>query len=207
MRLSIIRQIVTDAWLGFKRCFLSSRRDSYGYISSTAKVQQPIWGNKSNIYIYDYSSINGCCKFLSNKGRFILKKNCSVGAGLTVITANHLYDKIGLYPEGPGWGNEEGEDVVVEEDVWIGANVILCPGVHIGRGCVVAAGSVCVKSREYPPYTVLGGNPAKVIRFRFSLEQQIEHEKIRFSEDERISFEELESIWISYHQPKVQRDI
>lgn len=52
--------------------------------------------------------------------------------------------------------------IVIEDAVWIGANSIILPGVHIGRGSVVAAGSVV--TREVPPLTVVGGNPARVLR-------------------------------------------
>lgn len=57
----------------------------------------------------------------------------------------------------------------IGNDVWIGSNVIIPGGVRIGTGAMVAAGSVVVK--DVPPYAIVGGNPAKVIRFRFSDEQ------------------------------------
>ena len=59
----------------------------------------------------------------------------------------------------------------IGNDVWVGSNVIIPGGVRIGTGAIVAAGSVVVK--DVPPYAVVGGNPAKVIRLRFS-EEQIE---------------------------------
>lgn len=62
----------------------------------------------------------------------------------------------------------------------------MCPGTHIGRGCLVAAGAVCVKSKKYPPYTIIGGNPAKVIKYRFTLKEQIEHEKLIYPQEERL---------------------
>lgn len=57
----------------------------------------------------------------------------------------------------------------IGNDVWIGSNVIIPGGIRIGTGTVVAAGSVVVK--DVPPYAVVGGNPASVIRFRFSDDQ------------------------------------
>lgn len=57
----------------------------------------------------------------------------------------------------------------IGNDVWIGANVIIPGGIRIGTGAIVAAGSVVVK--DVPPYAVAGGNPAKIIRLRFSDEQ------------------------------------
>lgn len=52
---------------------------------------------------------------------------------------------------------------------------------------MVAAGSVCVKAHEYPPYTIIGGNPAKVIKYRLTLEEQIEHEKLILPIEERLA--------------------
>lgn len=58
---------------------------------------------------------------------------------------------------------------VLGNDVWIGANVIIPGGIHIGTGAIVAAGAVVAK--DVPPYAVVGGNPARIIRYRFSEEQ------------------------------------
>lgn len=58
---------------------------------------------------------------------------------------------------------------VIGDDVWIGANVIIPGGIHIGTGAIVAGGAVVVK--DVPPYAVVGGNPARIIRYRFSEEQ------------------------------------
>ncbi|MCC3236947.1 acyltransferase, partial [Pediococcus acidilactici] len=55
--------------------------------------------------------------------------------------------------------------VIIEDDVWIGGRVIILPGAVIQKGSVVAAGSVVV-GKTYPPYSVIGGNPAKVIKER-----------------------------------------
>ena len=60
----------------------------------------------------------------------------------------------------------EEKPVYIGDDVWIGDRVIILPGVHVGDGCVIAAGSVVTK--DVPRYTVVGGVPAKVIRERFS---------------------------------------
>jgi len=55
--------------------------------------------------------------------------------------------------------------IVVDDDVWIGTNALILSGVHIGKGAVVAAGSVVTK--DVPPYAIVGGVPAKLIKFRF----------------------------------------
>lgn len=60
-------------------------------------------------------------------------------------------------------------DVILEEDVWVGSNAVILSGVHIGRGAVIAAGSVVTK--DVPPYSIVAGVPAKVIKMRFDDKQ------------------------------------
>lgn len=59
-------------------------------------------------------------------------------------------------------------EIIIEDEVWIGMNVLILSGVKIGKGAIVAAGAVV--TQNVPPYAIIGGNPAKVIRYRFSEE-------------------------------------
>jgi len=67
-----------------------------------------------------------------------------------------------IHPEIRSTGIEYGIEVVIGNDVWIGGNSVICPGVHIGNGCVIGAGSVVTK--DIPDNTIAAGNPCKVIR-------------------------------------------
>lgn len=76
--------------------------------------------------------------------------------------------KYGLYHKNASFQNSplrKNEPVVIGNDVWIGANVIILPGVHIGDGAIVAAGAVVAK--DVQPYEIVGGVPAKTIKYRF----------------------------------------
>ncbi len=190
-KIKILYTTVISGFQGIRMSFFSSRRDRYGYLAASSSVMTPAWGPKQNVYIYDHCGINADAKFICQKGKFILKRNCSVGPSLTVITCNHKYNIVGQRPEVHGWGDLEPNDVIVNEDVWIGANVTLCPGAIIGRGSIVAAGSVCVKNKIYPPYSIVGGNPAKFIKFRLTLEEQIQQELLLYSENNRLDKEVL----------------
>lgn len=86
---------------------------------------------------------------------------------------------------------ENDADVIIEEDVWTGTNVVILKGVTIGRGSVVAAGAVVNKS--CPPYSILGGVPAKVLKYRFTVDEFIEHESKIYRHEDRYSRKDLES--------------
>lgn len=110
--------------------------------------------------------------------RLIIGKFCAIARGVRFIMngANHRMGGFSTYPFeifGNGWEKvapEEDEvtykgDTVVGNDVWIGHEAVIMPGVQVGHGAIIAAQSVVVKNVE--PYTIVGGNPAKMIRHRF----------------------------------------
>ena len=88
------------------------------------------------------------------------------------------------------------EDIIVDEDVWIGARVTLCAGCHINKGSIIAAGAVVTK--ELPPYSVCGGVPARFIKFKWSVEEILEHESKLYPEEERYTREQLEEYFSKF---------
>ena len=120
--------------------------------------------------------------------------NVIFGPAPTIVTGDHRIDIIGKpiffsYDKLP----ENDVPVVIEDDVWVGAHVTILKGVNIGRGGVIAAGSVVNKST--PPYSISGGVPAKTLKFRFTIDEILEHERILYPENERFRREELEKIF------------
>lgn len=89
------------------------------------------------------------------------------------------------------------QDVVIEEDVWIGCNVTLLAGVNIGRGTTVAAGAVVAKSM--PPYCICGGVPARFIKFYWTVDQILEHEVKLYVKKDRYTRNQLEEIYSKYN--------
>lgn len=83
--------------------------------------------------------------------------NVFIAPNVALYTATHPLDK-GRRNE----GLEFAKPIIIEDDVWIGGGVQVCPGVRIGHGAVIGAGSVVTK--DVPPNTVVAGNPAKVIK-------------------------------------------
>ena len=88
----------------------------------------------------------------------IIGKNVMMGPECLIYTRNHRFDKTKLKYD----GYTETRPVIIKDDVWIGARVIILPGVSIGRGSTVGAGAVVSKS--VPEYSVVVGNPAKVVK-------------------------------------------
>lgn len=113
-----------------------------------------------------------------NNDQLIIGNFCMIASDVKFIMngANHLTDTISSYPFsifGNGWqeamnGKEYPNkgNIVVGNDVWIGYNATIMAGVTIGDGAIIAANATVVKNVE--PYTIVGGNPAKIIRKRFS---------------------------------------
>ncbi|MBD3355135.1 acetyltransferase [Candidatus Woesearchaeota archaeon] len=91
-------------------------------------------------------------------GNFVM-----IGQNTTIVSSNHGHQLKGV----PMLRQEMyGSKVLINDDVWIGANAVILPGVKIGQGAIIAAGSVVTKDIE--PYTIAAGNPAKPIKKRFS---------------------------------------
>lgn len=109
--------------------------------------------------------------------RVIVGKYCSLAENVRAVLVGHNLGHVSTYPfnalfhdwpearELPGHPVRKG-DIVVDNDVWLGQDVLLLGGVTIGDGAVVGAGAVV--SRDVPPYAVAVGNPARVVKRRFS---------------------------------------
>lgn len=123
---------------------------------------------------------------------------CSIGPNVTLVLGNHSTDLVTTYPFAvlkDFWDTPEDcmpdhstkGDIVIHNDVWLGAGSIVLSGVEIGTGAVIAAHSV-VKD-NIPPYAIVAGNPARVVKYRFTPE-------IR----ERL----LRTQWWSWNKKKIQ---
>lgn len=154
----------------------------------------------NNIYMEDYSRIQGLCNMISYKGKLIVKKYAAIASGVTIIPSSHT-PTVGL-PQflSSTHINDKDETIVVNEDAWVGAGSILLSHCVVGRGAVVAAGAVV--SKEVPPYAVVAGIPAKIIASRFTIDQILEHEKILYPPEERMQYDVLKKLFEENFQNK-----
>lgn len=183
----------------FSHYYIKPNPKKLGHFGDRAFLGIPIdLKNPKNIYLYEHSRIGRRATIMTmGESKFIMKRESGAAEGLTVITSNH-HQKIGEFRQ----NNSDNiyNDIVVEEDVWIGANVTLLPGAHIGRGAIIGACSVVTK--EIPPYAVAVGNPARVIKIKWSITEIMEHEKSLYPENERFTRKYLEDIYNQWQKNK-----
>ena len=168
-------------------------KQKFGFCGKNVEVRSHNICKPGNLFLYDNTNIFSGFTFVSEDGHFIMKAGSGSAQGLTVVTDNHARETGKLLKDPELFYGRKGNvarDVIVEEDVWIGANVTLLPGAKIGRGCNIGAGSVIRSS--VPPYAIVLGNPAKVVGFVFTPEEVLEHEKKLYKEEDRLSKELLE---------------
>ena len=176
----------------------------FPHVHPTASISRDIvCFEPQNLYMEEYTRINPPARISTKDAKFIMKKWSGAAAGLYVIPGNHInvvgmrmIDVTDEVKREKDLHRESDRDVVVEEDVWIGARVSLLNGVHIGRGAIVGTGAVVRSS--IPPYSIVIGNPAKIVGFRFTPEEIIEHEKNIYNENDRFSLEQLQKNYEKY---------
>lgn len=142
------------------------------YIRPMSSDIKGLW----NLSVGDGTSIPKGSIIYCTDAPCIIGKKVLFGPRPTIITGDHRIDILGKYitdvtveEKFVDGVNVYDQPVVIEDGVWCGANVTILKGVTIGRGSVVAAGAVVTKS--FPPYSIIGGIPAKLIKMRFTEEE------------------------------------
>lgn len=142
---------------------------------------------------------------LRGSGKLVMGRYCAVGEGVRIITSNHDMDRLSMnyliqdQLAGQRFMADK-RDVVIGNDVWVGDEAILLPGIVVGDGAVIGAGAVVTKSVD--AYTVVGGNPAKMIKARFTPEIRAQLEKLawwNWSESELRQNARLFSLKVTRH--------
>lgn len=168
----------------FQKNVAFSSRVEFSVVSPKAKV----WGHcklfHSSVGDFSYVGPNTRLTY-AEVGKF-----CSIAGEVIVGMGTHTLENLSTSPifteEKNGtsikWINktiaEPFRKVLIDNDVWIGSRVMVMGGVHIGNGAVVGAGAIVTK--DVPPYAVVAGVPAKIIRYRFSPDEIIRLEKVQW---------------------------
>lgn len=85
-----------------------------------------------------------------------------MGSNCCILNSNHVFDRIDVPMIEQG--SKTGKKIIIEDDVWIGQNVLITAGRYISKGTVIGAG--CVLCKDFPEYSIVGGNPSRLIRSR-----------------------------------------
>lgn len=130
---------------------------SCGEHVGAAKV--PKISRLAKVYVGHNCSFNGMT--ISGMGGVKIGNYFHSGVNVKIMLGSHDYNYGDRIPYGTHYTEK---NVAIDDFVWLGSDVIICGNVHIGEGAIVAIGSVVVK--DVPPYAIVGGNPAKVIKYR-----------------------------------------
>ncbi len=148
-----------------------------------------------NIFVGNNVRIGTGASFYASVSYIKIGNNVMFGPNVTIRGGNHSTHIIGKlmtdYKLSDKLSNDD-EPVIIENDVWVGTGAILLKGVHIGRGAIVAAGAVV--TRNVPPYAIVGGVPAKVLKFRWGRLEVLLHEELAYTQEERLPIELISQI-------------
>jgi acetyltransferase-like isoleucine patch superfamily enzyme len=175
-------------------------RSDLGACGRNAILEYPIrFEHPQSVFIEDNVKIRSGCQIINSASeKVVIKKYTAIAVGCTMITNTHK--SVVTIPHillGASHINDKSTDIIIEEDVWIGANVTLLAGACLRRGCVVGAGAIV--SKEIPPYAVVVGAPAKIISKKFDLKDVLRHEAALYPESQRLSKDYLELVFSKYY--------
>lgn len=156
---------------GFCVAAIARLEGGHFYSATLRRILERYHGVRVGAYSYGECMVPGAWPAGVTVGRYV-----SVAPGVRVFHRNHPYDRLSMHPffynSALGWVAKDtitSGTLEIGHDVWIGERAIMTPGCrNIGIGAVVAAGAVV--THDVPPFAIVAGNPARVLRFRFSEE-------------------------------------
>ncbi|HEX7517210.1 MAG TPA: acyltransferase [Chthoniobacterales bacterium] len=144
----------------------------------------------ANIRVGDDVFIGPGAMFIAANTTIEIGNKVMFGPGVTILGGDHNTSVLGrfMYDVKEKRAGDD-QPVIIEDDVWVGARAVILKGVRVGRGAIIAAGAVATKN--VPPYSVTGGSPARVLKWRWTVDQIIAHEEQIYPVARRLSASEL----------------
>ena len=167
-------------------------------------ILQPLFGHYGKNFVFDpdgfYIFSNIFCGDDVNLGfkpviraalsKIVIGNKVMLGYNVTIIGGNHNTSRLGEFMyDVKEKRSIDDLGVTIEDDVWIGSNATILSGVTIGRGSIIAAGAVVTE--DVNPYSVVGGVPARIINYRWTLDQVLAHESQLYPQERRYSKSQL----------------
>lgn len=200
MKLKEIKKYVSKLrlfWRWLNKCF--PIKSEFGSCGANTLLQYPmrVYSPK-DVYVSENVKLSSGLHIINAPGeKVIIKRNSVLAADCTIVTNSHRSTvSIPQFLLGASHVNDKSADVIINEDVWVGVNATILAGVELGRGCIVSANSLVTKS--VPPYALVVGSPARVVKKIFSIDQILEHEKTLYPKNERFTREDLECLFADY---------
>lgn len=150
----------------------------------------------ATIHVGDDVSLGTRPVLVAAKAKIQIGSKVMFGPEVTIRGGNHTTSYVGRFMVDVRDHEKRPEDdlgVVIEDDVWVGTRAIILHGVTIGRGSIIAAGAVV--ARSVPPYSIVGGIPAKVLKPRWDVATILKHEESLYPVERRLSVKFLEQCW------------
>lgn len=136
-------------------------RNIFAYCGKNVNVERKAWfGSGVNLQIGDNSGIGINSKVHNNT---IIGENVMMGPNCYMLESTHLFDRIDISMIDQGKKSER-DQVIIEDDVWIGREVMIIGSKTIKQGSII--GARCLLTKNYPEYSIIGGNPSRLIRSR-----------------------------------------
>lgn len=140
----------------------------------------------STIELGDGVFIGRGAVFAASNSRIVIRDKVMFGPHVTIMGGDHNTSVIGfamydIHEKRP----EDDQPVIIDSDVWVGTRAVILKGVRIGRGAIVAAGAVV--TRDVPPYAIVGGVPAKILKYRWPPATILDHERHLYPPEQRLS--------------------
>lgn len=194
--LSTIHLFITT---GYERILMLLYRTQFNFCG-----KQVIFFPRSSFFFYknislgNKVSIGGGATFLCSESSITIGNKVMFGPNVSIIAGNHSTHIIGKLMADYKISDKlpsDDQPVIIEDDVWVGSGAYILNGVIVRRGSIIAAGAVV--NKEVPPYAVVGGMPAKIIKFRWTAKEILRHEEISYPPEKRLPKEVILNCKIS----------